>query len=229
MNNTKALLAEFIGTFWLVLGGCGAAVIAGEGNHLVGIALAFGLCITSMAYAVGPISGGHFNPAISIGLFVAGRFEGAKLIPYIVVQVAGAICGAALLSVIAGGVDGYDAAKNTFAANGFGEQSPGHYNMMSAFITEVITTFIFATVIIGVTDKRSNPALGGLIIGLTLAGIIMASGPIANASLNPARSTGPALFAGGAYLSQLWLFWVAPIIGAAIAGGVYRALLKDPA
>ena len=227
MNNTKPLLAEFIGTFWLVFAGCGSAVLAWEHNGLVGVAFAFGLCIMAMAYAVGPISGGHFNPAISIGLFVAGRFEGSKLIPYIIAQVLGAIAGTAVLSVVASGAAGYDATSNHFAANGYGDLSLGHFNMTSAFITEVVTTFIFATVIIGVTDKRSNPALGGLIIGLTLAGIIMASGPVANASLNPARSTGPALFAGGAYISQLWLFWVAPILGAVIAGGLYRTLLKD--
>lgn len=226
MNNTKPLLAEFIGTFWLVLGGCGAAVIAGPNNGLVGIAFAFGLCIMAMAYAVGPISGGHFNPAISIALFMAGRFEGGRLPGYIIAQVVGALAGAGVLYVIASGLPGFDPASG-MAANGYDQLSPGGYSMNAALICEVVTTFIFATVILGVTDGRSNPALGGLVIGLTLAGIIMASGPVANASLNPARSTGPAIFAGGGYLSQLWLFWVAPIAGGAMAGVVYRLLLAD--
>ena len=234
MNNTKILLAEFIGTFWLVLGGCGAAVISnGDASTfgLVGVALAFGLCIMSMAYAVGPISGGHFNPAVSVGMWMAGRIEGSKLSGYILAQLLGAIAGAGMLYTIASGNGALDMSGG-LASNGFGDLSPGGYSMEAAIFCEVVSTFLFVIVILGVTEGRSNPGMAGLVIGLTLAGIIMATGPVANASLNPARSTGPAaitalLDGNGEYLRQVWLFWLAPIAGAAIAGMVHKKLLAD--
>jgi aquaporin Z len=228
----QKLGAEFLGTFWLVLGGCGAAVLAAGfpavGIGFVGVALAFGLTVLTMAYAIGHISGCHLNPAVSIGLCVGGRFPASELIPYIVVQVLGAIAAAGVLLVIASGADGFDLAGG-FASNGFGEHSPGGYNMTAALVTEVVMTFMFLIIILGATDPRAPEGFAPLAIGLGLTLIHLISIPVTNTSVNPARSTGPALFVGGWALSQLWLFWVAPIAGAALAGIAYRWLGKSNA
>ncbi|MPZ35202.1 MAG: aquaporin Z [Rhodospirillales bacterium] len=225
---TNRLYAEFLGTAWLVLGGCGSAVLAAAfpqlGIGFAGVALAFGLTVVTMAYAVAPVSGAHFNPAITVGLAVGGRFPWREVGQYVVAQVLGGIAGAAILYVIATGRA--DAGIGSFATNGFGEHSPGGYGLLAAAVIEVVMTFGFVTVILGVTDKRAAafaPAVP-LAIGLTLTLIHLISIPVTNTSVNPARSTAPALFVGGAALAQLWLFWVAPLVGGAIAGLAYGLL-----
>lgn len=223
----KKLTAEFIGTFWLVLGGCGSAVFAAAfpelGIGFLGVALAFGLTVVTMAYAIGHISGCHLNPAVSFGLWAGGRFPTTELIPYIVVQVAGGILGAYVVFIIASGSPGFDISLG-LASNGYGDHSPGGYNMLSGFVTEIVMTFMFLIVIMGATHKMANPGMAGLAIGLALTLIHLISIPVTNTSVNPARSTGPALLEGGIALTQLWMFWVAPLIGAFIAGVVYRWL-----
>jgi aquaporin Z len=224
MSLSKKLLAELIGTFWLVLGGCGSAVLAaafpGLGIGFVGVALAFGLTVMTMAFAIGHISGCHLNPAVSVGLWVGRRFPGRELIPYVIAQVIGAVAGAAVLFVIASGKAGFDVAGG-FASNGFGEHSPGGYSMVAALVCEVVMTFMFLIIILGSTDKRAPKGLAPIAIGLGLTLIHLISIPVTNTSVNPARSTAPALFVGGWATQQLWLFWVAPIVGAALAGLVY--------
>jgi aquaporin Z len=226
MRMSKKLGAEFIGTFWLVLGGCGSAVLAagfpGLGIGFLGVSLAFGLTLLTMAFAIGHISGCHINPAVSVGLWVGGRFPTSELIPYIVAQVLGGVAGAAVLYVIATGAPGFE--MGGFASNGYGVHSPGGYNLTSALVTEVVMTFMFLMVILGATDKRAPAALAPIAIGLCLTLIHLISIPVTNTSVNPARSTGVALFEGGWAISQLWLFWVAPVVGAALAGMVYSWL-----
>ena len=223
------LLAEFIGTFWLVLGGCGSAVLAaafpGVGIGLLGVSLAFGLTVLTGAYALGPISGGHFNPAVSVGLWAGGRFPGNQLPSYIIAQVIGAVVGAGVLYLIASGKADFSLAGG-FASNGYGEHSPGKYSLLAGIVCEVVMTFMFLIVILGATHHRSTAGAAGLAIGLALTLIHLVSIPVTNTSVNPARSTGPAIFVGGWALEQLWVFWVAPIVGAAIAGFVYKALLE---
>lgn len=223
------LAAEFIGTFWLVLGGCGSAVLAAGfpelGIGFTGVSLAFGLTVLTGAYALGPISGGHFNPAVSFGLWAGGRFPVAHLMPYIVAQVVGGVAAAAVLYLIASGKAGFDLAGG-FASNGYGEHSPGKYGFTSALVCEIVMTFMFLIVILGTTHKRAPVGFAGLAIGLALTLIHLISIPVTNTSVNPARSTAPALFVGGWAIEQLWLFWVAPIIGALIAGFIYRALFE---
>jgi aquaporin Z len=227
----RRLAAEFLGTLWLVLGGCGSAVLAATfpetGIGFLGVALAFGLTVLSGAYALGSISGGHFNPAVSLGLFFGKRFPASDLLPYIVAQLIGAVVAAGILYVIASGQAGFDVSAG-FAANGFGEHSPGGYSLTAALVTEVVMTFFFLIIILGATDPRAPKGFAPLAIGLGLTLIHLISIPVTNTSVNPARSTGPALFVGGWALSQLWLFWVAPIVGAALAGLVYRFLAVDP-
>ncbi|HVN37249.1 MAG TPA: aquaporin Z [Myxococcota bacterium] len=227
MSLATRIAAEFMGTFWLVLGGCGSAVISAAfpqvGIGLLGVALAFGLTVLTMAYAVGPISGGHFNPAVTLGLAAARRFPVSELLPYVAAQVAGAILAAVVLYGIASGKPGFDLAGG-FAANGYGEHSPGHYSLGSAFLCEVVMTFMFLMVILGVTEARAASGFAALAIGLTLTIIHLISIPVTNTSVNPARSTSQALFAGGWALGQLWLFWVAPLIGGALAGALHRNL-----
>jgi aquaporin Z len=219
------------GSFWLVLGGCGSAVLAAAFPHvgigLAGVSLAFGLTVLTMAYAIGHISGCHLNPAVSIGLTVAGRFPARDLVPYIVAQVIGATLGAYTLSVIATGAPGFDLVASGFATNGFGEHSPGQYTMVAALVCEVVMTFFFLFVILGATDHRAPSGFAPIAIGLCLTLIHLISIPVTNTSVNPARSTGPALFVGGAAIGQLWLFWVAPIIGAVMAGVVYPLLSRE--
>nr|WP_028025258.1 aquaporin Z [Enterovibrio calviensis] len=223
----KKLTAEFIGTFWLVLGGCGSAVFAAAfpelGIGFLGVALAFGLTVVTMAYAIGHISGCHLNPAVSVGLWAGGRFPTSDLLPYIVAQVLGAILGAFTVYIIASGQPGFDLAGG-LASNGYGEHSPGGYDMLSGFLTEVVMTFMFLIVIMGATHKLASPGFAGLAIGLSLTLIHLISIPITNTSVNPARSTGPALIVGDWAIEQLWMFWVAPLIGAFIAGVTYRWL-----
>jgi aquaporin Z len=230
MPLVKRLAAEFIGTLWLVLGGCGAAVLAAAfpnvGIGLLGVAFAFGLTVVTMAYAIGDISGCHLNPAVSFGLFVGGRFPARDLGPYVVAQVLGAIAGAGILYVIASGASGFDVSAG-FATNGFGDRSPGHYSLAAAAVCEVVMTFAFLFVILGATHPRAPAGFAPLAIGLCLTLIHLISIPVTNTSVNPARSTGPALFVGAAALSQLWLFWVAPLVGAALAGLVYRWVGED--
>jgi aquaporin Z len=225
MPNQQKLLAEFLGTFWLVFGGCGSAIIAAAfpnvGIGLLGVSLAFGLTVLTMAYAVGHISGGHFNPAVSVGLWVGGRFKSADLAGYIIVQVLGAIAAASVLYIIASGAPGFST-NGGFAANGYGEHSPGQYSMISGFIAEVVLTFFFLLIILGVTSDKAPAGFAPLAIGLGLTLIHLISIPITNTSVNPARSTGQALFAGSWAIGQLWLFWLAPIIGAVLAGLVYK-------
>jgi aquaporin Z len=220
--------AEFIGTFWLVLGGCGSAVLAGAfpeyGIGFTGVSLAFGLTVVTGAYALGPISGGHFNPAVSVGLWAGGRFPAGQLLPYIIAQVAGAIVAAGALYLIASGKPGFEIAR--FAANGYGEHSPGKYGLTSALVCEIVMTFMFLIVILGATHKRAPVGFAGLAIGLALTLIHLISIPVTATSVNPARSTAPALFVGGWAIDQLWLFWVAPLIGAALAGFIYKGLLE---
>jgi len=222
---TKRLGAEFIGTFWLVLGGCGSAVLAAGfpnlGIGFVGVALAFGLTVLTMAYAIGHISGCHLNPAVSIGLCAGGRFPAKELGPYIISQVLGGIAGAAVLYMIASGKTGFDLAAG-FASNGYGEHSPGGYSLLAAFVCEVVMTMMFLLIILGATDERAPKGFAPLAIGLGLTLIHLISIPVTNTSVNPARSTGVALFADGWALAQLWLFWVAPIAGALIGAAIYR-------
>ncbi len=227
----KKLIAEFIGTLWLVLGGCGSAVLAAGfpelGIGFVGVSLAFGLTVVTMAYAIGHISGCHLNPAVSIGLWMGGRFNAKDLIPYIVAQVLGGIAGAAILYLIVSNQVGFEGV-GSFAANGFGEHSPGGFNMTAALITEVVMTFIFLFVILGSTYTQAPRGFAGLAIGLCLTLIHLISIPVTNTSVNPARSTSQAIFAeGGWAMGELWLFWVAPIIGAVLAGLVYKALSPE--
>ena len=223
------LSAETLGTFWLVLGGCGSAVLAAAfpqvGIGLVGVSLAFGLTVLTGAYALGPISGAHFNPAVSVGLWAGGRFPGSQLLPYVIAQVVGAIAGAAVLYLIASGQAGFSTAGG-FAANGYGQHSPGGYSLTAAVVSELVMTFMFLIVILGATHRRAPVGFAGIAIGLALTLIHLISIPVTNTAGNPARSTGPALFAGGWALQQLWLFWVVPIVGAALAGFVYKALLE---
>ncbi|WP_319549211.1 aquaporin Z [Desulfogranum marinum] len=226
MTLTKKLGAEFIGTLWLVLGGCGSAVLAAAfpnvGIGLLGVSFAFGLTVLTMAFAIGHISGCHLNPAVSFGLWSGGRFSTAELGPYIIAQVAGGLTGAAILYVIATGQAGFDAAATGFASNGYGEHSPGGYSLMAALVCEVVMTFMFLIIILGATDKRAPQGFAPIAIGLGLTLIHLISIPVTNTSVNPARSTGVALFQGGWAISQLWLFWIAPIVGAILAGLVYR-------
>ena len=226
MSLMQRSVAEFIGTFWLVLGGCGSAVLAAAfpdvGIGLLGVSLAFGLTVLTMAYAIGHISGCHLNPAVSVGLAVGGRFPSAELPAYIIAQVLGAIVAAYTLFFIASGTEGYDLAVNGLAANGYGEHSPGKYSMMAGLTTEIVMTAMFLFIILGVTDSRASPGFAGVAIGLALTLIHLISIPVTNTSVNPARSTGPALVVGDWAIGQLWLFWVAPIVGAIIAGLVYR-------
>jgi len=228
---SRRVVAEFFGTFWLVLGGCGAAVLAAGfpnlGIGFLGVAFAFGLTVLTMAYAVGHISGGHFNPAVTLGLWSAGRCAPKHVIPYIIAQVIGAIVAATVLWLIASGKPGF--AVGAFAANGYGDLSPGKYGLGSCFLTEVVMTFFFLFVIIGATSKGAAAGFAGIPIGLALTLIHLISIPVTNTSVNPARSTGPALFAGGEHIAQLWLFWVAPIIGAVIAGLLARWLYEAEA
>lgn len=226
MSIGKRASAEFIGTFWLVFGGCGSAVLAGHLIGALGVALAFGLTVLTMAYAIGHISGCHLNPAVSIGLAVAKRFDGKDLIPYIIAQVLGAIAAAALLYVIASGKANFDAVKSGFAANGFDEHSPDRYSMVAALLSEVVLTFVFLFVILGATDERAPAGFAPIAIGLGLTLIHLIGIPVTNLSVNPARSTGPALFVGGWAVQQLWLFWLAPIVGAALAGIAYPLVAK---
>ena len=227
MPMANKLGAEFIGTFWLVLGGCGAAVLAATfpetGIGFVGVSLAFGLTVLTMAFAIGHISGCHLNPAVSVGLWMSGRFPASELIPYIIAQVVGAVAGALVLYIIASGAAGFDLAGG-FASNGYGEHSPGQYSLIAALVCEIVMTFMFLIIILGATDKRAPAGLAPIAIGLGLTLIHLISIPVTNTSVNPARSTGPAIFVGGWALAQLWLFWVAPIIGATLAGVVYRWL-----
>ena len=220
--------AEFVGTFWLVLGGCGSALLAAAfpsvGIGLLGVALAFGLTVVTMAYAIGHISGCHLNPAVSIGLWAGGRFPAKDLVPYIVAQVAGAIVAGGVLYLIASGKPGFEVGN--FASNGYGEHSIGHYSMLSGAVTEVVMTMTFLIVIMGATDARAPAGFAPLAIGLCLTLIHLISIPVTQTSVNPARSTGVALYAGGWAIQQLWLFWVAPIAGAVLGAGVYRAIGK---
>jgi aquaporin Z len=224
MDMTRRFGAEFFGTFWLVFAGCGSAVLAADfpslGIGFLGVSLAFGLTVLTMAYAVGHISGGHFNCAVTIGLWAGGRFKGADVLPYIAAQVFGAIAAAAVLYLIASGKPGW--IPDGFASNGYGDLSPGKYNMTSCFLGEALATFFFLYVIIGTTSKGAAVGFAGIPIGLCLTLIHLVLIPVTNTSVNPARSTGPALFAGGAYMVQLWLFWLAPMFGAVVAGLVSR-------
>ncbi|EJL84850.1 MULTISPECIES: aquaporin Z [unclassified Pantoea] len=226
----KRLVAETLGTFVLVLGGCGSAVLAAAfpelGIGFAGVALAFGLTVLVMAFAVGHISGGHFNPAVTIGLTVGGRFPVSQVVPYIIAQLVGAIAAAGVLYLIASGKAGFDAAASGFASNGYGEHSPGGFSLTAGMITELVLTAVFLIVIMGSTDKRAPAGFAPIAIGLALTLIHLVSIPVTNTSVNPARSTGVAIFQGGWALDQLWMFWLLPIIGAAIGGAIYRFLLE---
>ncbi len=230
MSLSRRLMAEFIGTFWLVLGGCGSAVLAAgfpkTGIGFLGVALAFGLTLLTMAYAIGHISGCHINPAVSVGLWAGGRFPAAEVIPYIIAQVIGGIVAAGVLYVIASGTAGFDLSAG-FASNGYGAHSPGGYGLGSAAVCEVVMTLMFLFVIMGATDKRVPAGFAPIPIGLVLTLIHLISIPVTNTSVNPARSTGPALFVGGWAIGQLWLFWVAPIVGAALGGILYRGIAEE--
>lgn len=227
----KKYFAEFFGTFWLVFGGCGSAVLAAAypelGIGFAGVALAFGLTVLTMAYAVGHISGGHFNPAVSVGLFIGGRFNGKDLLPYIVSQVIGAIAAAGVLYLIASGKTGFDAVASGFTSNGFGEHSPNGYDMMVALLIEFVLTAFFLIIIMGSTDKLAPAGFAPIAIGLGLTLIHLISIPVTNTSVNPARSTGVALFQGSWAVEQLWLFWLAPIAGAAVGAAIYRFVLAN--
>ena len=222
--------AEFFGTFWLVLGGCGSAVISaafpGVGIGLLGVSLAFGLTVLTMAFAIGHISGCHLNPAVSIGLWAGGRFPGSKLLPYIAAQVLGGLLAGGILYFIASGKAGFDASAG-FAANGYGEHSPGGYSLIAALITEVVMTMMFLLVILGSTDAKAPKGFAPIAIGLCLTLIHLISIPVTNTSVNPARSTGVAIFAGGWAISQLWLFWVAPIVGGILGANAYRYIARE--
>lgn len=229
MTMTQKLSAEFIGTFWLTFGGCGSAVLAASfpelGVGFVGVSLAFGLTVLSMAYAVGHISGGHFNPAVTLGLWAGDRLPSGDVVPYIIAQVIGAVAGAAMLYLIASGKPGFE--LGGFASNGFAELSPGRYSLTACLVAELVLTCVFLLVILGSTSSRAPAGFAPIAIGLSLTLIHLISIPITNTSVNPARSTGPALFAGGAYVTQLWLFWLAPIAGAVLAGILGRQLFKE--
>lgn len=231
MSLTKRLTAEFLGTFWLVFGGCGSAVLAAAfpnvGIGLLGVSLAFGLTVLTMAYAIGHVSGCHLNPAVTAGLCVAKRFPAAAVIPYMVAQVLGAIVGAGILYLIATGKAGFSLAGG-LAANGYGEHSPGGYSLLSAIVAETVLTFMFLIVILGSTDKRAPLGTAPVAIGLALTLIHLISIPVTNTSVNPARSTGPAVFVGGWALRQLWVFWLAPLIGGSLAGLVYPFMAGEP-
>lgn len=226
---TQRLTAEFLGTFVLVFGGCGAAVLAAGvpdvGIGYLGVAFAFGLTVLTMAYAVGHISGGHFNPAITVGLACARRFSWSEVVPYAVTQVVAACVAATALFVVANGQDGFSAKDSGFATNGWGDRSPGGYSFLAVLVVEVVLTAVFLYVILGATDTRAPKGFAPIAIGLSLTLIHLISIPVSNTSVNPARSTGPALFAGGAALGQLWLFWLAPLVGAAVAGATYALML----
>jgi len=230
MNLSRRLMAEFIGTFWLVLGGCGSAVLAAgfpkTGIGFLGVALAFGLTLLTMAFAIGHISGCHINPAVSVGLWAGGRFPASEVIPYIIAQVIGGIVAAGVLYVIASGTAGFDLSAG-FAANGYGAHSPGGYGLGSAAVCEVVMTLMFLFVIMGATDKRVPAGFAPIPIGLVLTLIHLISIPVTNTSVNPARSTGPALFVGGWAIGQLWLFWLAPMVGAALGGILYRGIASE--
>jgi aquaporin Z len=230
MALSRKVAAEFVGTFWLVFGGCGSAVLAAGfpdvGIGFLGVALAFGLTVLTMAYAIGYISGCHLNPAVSVGLMTGGRFPSSELVPYVIAQLAGAVLASSVLYVIASGAAGFSL-DGGFAANGYAAHSPGGYSLLSALITEVVLTFMFLFIILGSTDKRAPAGFAPIAIGLGLTLIHLIGIPVTNLSVNPARSTGPALFVGGWALSQLWLFWVAPIAGAAAAGLFYRWLGEE--
>lgn len=229
MSLFKRSVTELLGTFWLVLGGCGSAVIAASsplGIGVLGVALAFGLTVLTMAFAIGHISGCHLNPAVSVGLFVGGRFPAKELPAYIIAQVLGAILAAALIAHIASGKEGFDIAAG-LASNGYGEHSPGKYSMAAGFVCELVMTAMFVIIILGATDKRAPAGLAPIAIGLALTLIHLISIPVTNTSVNPARSTGPALMVGGWAIAQLWMFWVAPLIGAVVGGGIYRWLGKE--
>src|SRR5712691_3257299 len=230
MSVTKRVVAELVGTFWLVLGGCGSAVLAAAfpsvGIGLLGVSLAFGLTVLTMAYAIGHISGCHLNPAVTIGLWTGKRIPASDLLPYIVAQLLGAIAGAGVLYVIASGKAGFSVTAG-FAANGYAEHSPGGYSLLACLTSEAVLTFMFLMIILGSTDKRAPKGLAPLALGFCLTLIHLISIPVTNTSVNPARSTGPAIFVGGWALAQLWLFWVVPIVGAAVAGIVYRWLGGD--
>jgi aquaporin Z len=225
----KSLIAEFLGTFWLVFGGCGSAVLAAAfpelGIGCVGVAFAFGLTVLTMAYAVGGISGGHFNPAVSVGLAVAGKFPAGRLIPYILAQVVGAIVAAGVLYVVASGKAGFE--LGSFAANGYGEHSPGGYSLVSALVIEIVLTLFFIFIILGSTSSRVPAGFAPIAIGLALTLIHLISIPVTNTSVNPARSTGQALFVGGWALQQLWLFWLAPLVGGVLGGIVWKAVGEE--
>jgi aquaporin Z len=231
MFDIRKCLAEGIGTFWLTFGGCGSAVIAAGfpnvGIGLVGVSFAFGLTVLTMAYAIGHISGCHLNPAVTVGLAAGGRFPARDILPYVVSQVIGAIAGAAVLYVIASGAAGFDLAKG-FASNGYGEHSPGGYSLTAALVAEIVLTAMFLFIIMGSTHGRAPLGFAPIAIGLGLTLIHLISIPVTNTSVNPARSTGPALFVGGWALGQLWLFWVAPLIGGALGGFIYRSLSEQP-
>ena len=231
MDLNKRCVAEFIGTFWLVFGGCGSAVLAAAfpevGIGLLGVSFAFGLTVLTMAYAIGHISGCHLNPAVSVGLVVGGRFKASELVPYIIAQVVGGIAGAGMLYLIASGKADFKLADG-LASNGYGDYSPGGYSLLAGFIAELVLTFMFLLIILGATDKRAPQGFAPIAIGLGLTLIHLIGIPVTNLSVNPARSTGPALFVGGWALMQLWLFWIAPIAGAAIAGIVHRQVFSDP-
>lgn len=229
MSLSKRAIAEFFGTFWLVFGGCGSAVLAaafpGLGIGFAGVALAFGLTVLTMAYAIGHISGCHLNPAVSAGLVAGKRFPASEFLPYVVAQVLGGIAGAGTLYVIASGKPGFE--LGGFASNGYGAHSPGGYSLVSCLVAEVVLTFFFLMIIMGSTDKRAPAGFAPIAIGLGLTLIHLIGIPVTNLSVNPARSTGPAIFVGGWALSQLWLFWLAPIVGGALAGGVYNAVFGE--
>jgi aquaporin Z len=229
--DTQKYAAEAIGTFWLTFTGCGSAVIAAGfpqvGIGLVGVSLAFGLSVVTMAYAIGHISGCHLNPAVTVGLAAGGRFPAGQILPYIIAQVVGAIVAAGVLYLIASGAPGFDLAKG-FASNGYDAHSPGQYSLLAGFITEVVMTMMFLFIIMGATHGRAPAGFAPLAIGLALTLIHLVSIPVTNTSVNPARSTGPALFVGGWALAQLWLFWVAPLIGGALGGVLYRWLSEEP-
>lgn len=231
MSLSRRSTAEFIGTFWLVFGGCGSAVLAAGvpdvGIGYLGVALAFGLTVLTMAYAIGHISGCHLNPAVSVGLWAGRRFPAAELLPYVIAQVLGAIAAAGILYLIASGRPGFELAGG-LASNGYGDHSPQGYSLVSGFVAEVVLTFMFLMIILGATDKRAPIGFAPIAIGLGLTLIHLIGIPVTNTSVNPARSTGPAIFVGGWALAQLWMFWVAPLIGGAVAGVVYRALSPEP-
>ncbi len=224
MKSNSALLAEALGTFWLVLGGCGTAVLAGTGVGTLGISLAFGLTVLTAAYAVGHLSGGHFNPAVTIGLWAGGRFDQKNILPYIIAQVLGAVIASAVIYLIATGAAGYNIGAVGLASNGVGEHSPNHYSLLAGIVTEVVMTAMFLFIIMGATDGRAPAGFAPIAIGLALTLIHLISIPVTNTSVNPARSTGPAVLEGGIALQQLWIFWVAPIVGGIIGGWLYKTV-----